>query len=398
MHHSETTTPDQPSGFSNETAAADELPARPRASAPDGQVVGEVELQTQTTDTASEDCEQQAAGEAPRLVTRGESQWIEFSGEDGESYIASFRNKKPILIKLSKPKPDGIASAAIVDYLNCSFPFSYNQDLTQFFSELFAVLGKSFAPATDRGRGIYGYTNSFALGESKALFAFGGNNGTGFLSFCGEACHQIPNWHNLVNYLADVRHAHITRWDGAYDDFQGVRDVNEALKWYQEGLFTNGGRKPAMDQRGNWIEPDGRGRTLYIGSSENGKLLRVYEKGMQLGIPWHPWVRFECQLGNRDRIIPWEAVLEPGKYLAGSYPKALGWISEQQSRIRTLQKTASISYEVLTHWASIGYGKLINLMVDIEGSPEKVIEKLRREGLPDRLNLPVPASPEQAAP
>jgi len=143
-----------------------------------------------------------------------------------------------------------------------------------------------------------------------------------------------------------------------------------------------------MDQRGNWIEPDGRGRTLYIGSSDNGKLTRIYEKGMQLGIPYHPWVRWETQLGNRDREIPWNAVLEPGKYLAGCYPKAMGWISKEQSRIRTLQKTADIGYTSLNHWASVAYGKHINVMMQKEGSAEKVVEILRRAGSPARLTLP----------
>ena len=109
---------------------------------------------------------------------------------------------------------------------------------------------------------------------------------------------------------------------------------------------------------------------------------------MQLGIAFHPWVRWECQLGHTDRIIPWEAVLEPGKYLAGCYPKALGWVSEEQSRIRILKKTATLGYEGLTHWASVAYGKHIDLMMKVEGSAEKVIEKLRREGLPSRLDLP----------
>lgn len=327
-------------------------------------------------------------GDLPRLVTRGESLWHEVIGDDGESYVALFSGGRPRLIHIPKPKTDGVASAAIVDYLNCSFPFPSKQSLADFFSELLAILGSAFAPAIDRRCGKYGYESSFTLGDSKALFAYGGNNGTGFLSFSGESCHQIPSWERLVHYLANIRHAHITRWDGAYDDFAGVHTVDHALRMYLEELFTCGGRKPRMEQRGNWIEPDGRGRTLYIGSSENGKLLRVYEKGMQLGIPWHPWVRWECQLGNTDRIIPWEAVLEPGKYLAGCYPNAIGWISEEQSRIRTLKKTAAIGYDSLTHWASVAYGKHIDLMLKVEGSAEKVVEKLRREGLPSRLNLP----------
>ena len=324
----------------------------------------------------------------PRLVTRGESLWHEVRGEDGESYIAFLKNGRVQLLHLPKPKIDGVASAAIVDYLNCTFHFSAKESLADFFVELLGILGAAFAPIVDRKRGLYGYTHSFKLGESKGLFAYGGNNSTGFMTFSGESCHQIPNWQRLVNYLAETRQAHITRWDGAYDDFEGLRTVDEALSMYRNGLFTNGGRTPLMDQAGNWDHPDGRGRTLYVGCSDNGKLLRVYEKGMQLGIPWHPWVRWECQLGNKDRIIPWEAVLEPGKYLAGCYPKAMGWISEEQSRIRTLQKTASIGYEALTYWASHAFGKHINLMLKVEGSPEKVIERLRRDGLPGRLDLP----------
>lgn len=329
-----------------------------------------------------------AAVDTPRLVTRGESSWKEITGDDGESYIVVAKNNRIQLIHIPKPMTDGVASAALVDYLNCTFPFSTKESLADFFYELLRVIGGAFAPVVDRKCGKYGYEHSFTLGDSKALFAYGGNNSTAFLTFSGESCHQIPDWDRLVNFLANKRKAHITRWDGAYDDMEGLHSVDDALKMYQEGLFTNGGRNPRMDQRGNWVEPDGRGRTLYVGSSENGKLLRVYEKGMQLGIPWHPWVRWECQLGNTDRIIPWEAVLEPGKYLAGCYRKALGWISAEQSRIRTLQKTADIGYESLTHWASVAYGKHIDLMLKVEGSAEKVIEKLRRDGLPSRIDLP----------
>lgn len=327
--------------------------------------------------------------DTPRLVTRGERLWHEVTNDEGQHFIADFSNQyRPKLIEISKPKTDGVANAAIVDFLNCTFPFSSHTGLHDFFQELLSILGHAFTPAINRNAGKYGYEHSFTLGNSKALFAYGGNGGTGFLSFSGEACHQIPNWQKLVNYLEHNLKAHITRWDGAYDDYEGAYSINDALQMYQDGLFNSGGRSPQMDQRGNWIEPDGRGRTLYIGSSKNGKLIRIYEKGMQLGISFHPWVRWEVQLGNRDRIIPWEAILEPGKYLAGAYPKALGWISQEQSRIRTLQKTASIGYDSLTHWASTAYGKHINVMMLKEGSAEKVVEILRRAGLPSRLNLP----------
>lgn len=328
--------------------------------------------------------------DAPRLVTRGESYEIyDVKNDDGESFVVVVKNGRPKAIRIPQPKTDGNPNAAIVDFLNCTFQIKTEFTLHSFFQRLFQILGKSFAPAQDRGIGKYGYQHSFTLGDSKALFAYGGNGNTGFLSFSGEACHLVKNWTLLVNYLEFDLNARITRWDGAYDDIEGVYSVDVALKMYQDGLFTNGGRKPLMDQRGNWVEPDGRGRTLYIGSSDNGKLTRVYEKGMQLGIPYHSWVRWETQLGNRDREIPWEAVLEPGKYLAGCYPRAMGWISTEQSRIRTLQKTAQLGYEALTHWGSIAYGKHINAMMQREGSAERVVELLIRSGLPARLNLPL---------
>ena len=331
----------------------------------------------------------QSADAFPRLVTRGESYEVhEVNGGDGESYIVVLKGNKPKVIRIPQPKIDGIPSAAIIDWLNCTFRLNSNFSLDYFFGNLLPILGSSFSPAKSRDRGCYGYRNSFVLGNSKAIFAYGGNHDTGFLSFSGDSCHQIPNWLALVTYLRDDLNANITRSDLAHDDYLGIHSVDNAMRMYQEGLFTCGGREPSMDQRGNWVKPDGKGRTLYIGSSENGKLLRVYEKGMQLGAPYHPWVRWELQLGNKDREIPWDVILEPGKYLSGSYPNAMSWISEEQSRIRTLKNSSLIGYDALVHFASVGYGKLFNVMLQKEGSYEKVFEKLIREGLPARLNLP----------
>ena len=324
----------------------------------------------------------------PRLVTRGESLNNDNYQNDGESHEIFSRGGKAVIITTALPVLDINPQAAIVDFLNCSFNFE-KISIQGFFAHLLPILGYSFVPAVDRGKGLYGYKHSFQLGETAGIFAYGGNRGTGFLSLSGECCHRIPDWFRLVDFLENDLKAHITRWDGAYDDFEGKHSVNNALRMYQEGLFSNGGRKPLMDQAGNWVEPDGRGRTLYIGSSENGKMARIYEKGMQLKIPFHPWVRWEVQLGNRDRVIPWDAVLQPGRYLAGSYINALSWLSEEQSRIRTLKTTSVLGYESLCHWLKVAYGKQINAMMIKEGSAEKVIGMIIRDGLPNRLDLPV---------
>jgi phage replication initiation protein len=74
----------------------------------------------------------------------------------------------------------------------------------------------------------------------------------------------------------------------------------------------------------------------------------------------------------------------------------MGWVNDELSRIATLQKKAKIGYDALTHNARVSYGRLINLMLQQEGTPEKVIERLIRDGKPARLMLPIP--PEHTGP
>jgi phage replication initiation protein len=97
-------------------------------------------------------------------------------------------------------------------------------------------------------------------------------------------------------------------------------------------------------------------------------------------------VRHEVEWHNIDRNIPWEAVLEPGKYVAGAYP-ALSWVSETAERIKTLQRSDAISYKRLTHHCAIAYGSLVNVMREREGSDAAVLRKLARPGVPRRLEV-----------
>jgi phage replication initiation protein len=323
--------------------------------------------------------------ESPPLVIRGESLEESKFPYSGENYQLISENGRPVLIAHPQPKPDGVPFAAITDYLNCTFPYSPNDDI-RFFSRLFSCLGERFAPAVDRGRPLHFYDDSYSLGNSSAVFGHGRQGG--ILSLSGEACHLVPDWKELIAFLKDDLGGRISRWDGAVDDYKGIHSVDMALEMYDAGKFNSGGNEPTCEQRGNWRKPDGKGRTLYVGKRENGKMARIYEKGMQLGSPWHPWVRWEVELHNKDRVIPWEVLLEPGSYVAGTYPKALAWVQDEMQRICTIQKTGRISYDCLIHHASNAYGKLVGVMMEVEGSPEKVVEKLIRDGIPTRLDTP----------
>lgn len=329
----------------------------------------------------------------PRLVIRGESFSDNLNPEGGESHELLSIGGKAFVIATPLPKLDGQPYAAITDYLNCSFPFM-NGDLPSLFCDFIDCLGDQFSGIKDRNKGFNGWDNSFQLGSSSTILAYGGQNDTACISIPGSACHMVPSWQNLIYLLRDKHKGKITRWDGAVDDFEGVHSVDDAVAMYKAGMFNTGGRNPECSQGGNWIEPNGSGRTFYVGTRENGKMGRIYEKGMQLGEKWSPWVRWEVEMHSDNRVIPWEVLLEPGKYVAGAYPKATGWISKEMQRIRTVQKTAEISYDYSTRCASIAYGKLLNVMMEVEGSAEKVIEKLIRDGIPKRLDLPIVAKNE----
>lgn len=239
----------------------------------------------------------------------------------------------------------------------------------------------------ERRSGLLGFKRSYAFERHGAVFAFGGQNGKALLSLPGAACAVVEDWFTLAAFLRDGLNARITRWDGAVDDFQGARTVDQAVDWYHQDGFTAGGNKPEPSVAGNWIATDGRGRTFYVGRRGNGKMMRIYEKGKQLGDPSSPWVRFELELHNKDREIPFDVLLRPGPYVAGSYP-CMRWVSEEAFRIRTIRNQQSISYGALARWASVALGQFVNVMEEVEGSPEAVIEKLRRPGVPARLILP----------
>jgi phage replication initiation protein len=271
-----------------------------------------------------------AAPASPRLVIRGES--------SGESPGA------------------GKVFGAFTDYLNVTFRVPDWRDFPAgFFYRLSSAVGSAFGCMEPIGRGFHGYAKSYRFERGGVRFAWGGQANTALLSIPGDGCALVPDWPRLCDLLREVLAARITRWDGAVDDYEGRHSVDEAVELYLRGAFGAGGRKPSCDQKGNWIAPDGSGRTFYVGKRRNGKLLRVYEKGKQLGAKESPWTRWEVELHNVDRVIPWDVIPNPPAYVAGAYP-ALAWVTGIGSRIPTLRRTDTISYQRIIFYARIAYG------------------------------------------
>lgn len=311
-------------------------------------------------------------------------------GESARAPAAPGADPQPsprLVIRGESPDPlhGGKILGAFTDYLNVTFKVPDWRDVpSAFFYRLTATVGPAFGAMESIGRGLHGYGQGFQFERGGVRFAYGGQANTAFLSIPGEGCALVPDWPKLCELLRDDLLGRITRWDGAVDDFEGTHSVEEAVGLYLAGEFNGGGRKPSCDQKGNWIAPDGSGRTFYVGKRQNGKLLRVYEKGKQLGAKESPWTRWEVELHNIDRVIPWDVIPEPGRYIAGAYP-ALSWISGLGCRIPTLRRMDRISYQRIIYYARIAYGQLVDTMLEREGSAERVVEKLWRGGTPKRL-------------
>ena len=286
------------------------------------------------------------------------------------------------------------STTAHVDWFACSLyvgdKTNYAHEQIIFITDLLRLLAIAEAQIIETDKGWEGYTYLSKLvsldGRTNyGLIAHGGEsqNDSIHVELNAHGCASITCWEEIAEW--GVSHnAAITRLDLAHDDFLGVEiTIAVALTWEKDGLFRQNGRPPKP-----YLIDDldsGEGKTLYVGHRKNGKLLRIYEKGKQLGDNLSKWVRVELELRNKSRIIPWDALIKPGQYLAGSYP-CLAYLSAVQCKVRTIRKAAKITLTAATMHLKNTYGKLIDVLMKLHHEDANaVINKIRGDGIPKRL-------------
>ena len=261
------------------------------------------------------------------------------------------------------------------------------------------------------GRNNYTYSASLmADGVQAGLICWGGRNLGCFVSFSGVGCEalDLTRLYKEIKHLVGIR---ITRIDLAHDDFKGKKSVNLARKMAKQGLFCpDKGRPPSYMyiESGNLqampsmqktlvkrygLIPD-KGKSIYFGSRTSGKLLRIYEKGKQMGNPNDKWVRWELELHNQDRIIPLDAIINPAKYLKGAYP-ALNFIKGDQEKIGTIAKKYKLSIERCIENHVKQSRKAIKFMTDyLQMKPDDIVHRFTKDlqdfDFPSRLRIPIP--------
>lgn len=277
---------------------------------------------------------------------------------------------------------------AHIDWFACTF-LPGSAGLASIVESVFVI---PRAEWEERVGGWQGYATRIDLGGF-GLLGYGGEHqrGTAHLEINAHGCARIEDW-NAVRVWCEAYGVRITRVDLAHDDFSGEGvSIAQARAWFQEGQFTTGGRAPnarLVDDLGS-----NKGKTLYVGQRQHGKLCRVYEKGKQLGDPGSPWCRVEVELRGKAREIPSDVLLRPSDYLAGAYP-CLAYLSQRQDKVRTLRRSAEIGYARMVECLRTQYGPALNAMLRVEGGdPFAVLEQAMRPGTPKRLqNLPLPTA------
>ena len=303
------------------------------------------------------------------------------------------------------------ANATKIDWL--SFTFDQNLEIEEYvsgFSALFE-LNDLEVITNDLGRGQYGYKNTLdfysRVGKTDtvkiAQLNWGGEsqNNRAYMSINGHGCSTFEHFHEVKSVMEMLHGCKITRLDIALDDLSG-EDLNMdmAKQAFLDGDFNLTANHPKHCLIGDWLNPvPVDGRTLNVGKRENGKMCRIYEKGLQLShskdSPYHHWVRCEVEIKNVDRVIPLEALINTDSYFAGCYPFCANLIAKfnrnnpPSSRIEIQTASTQLSVERLVNYCSKAYGKLVSVLQKAGLEAEEIVTSVAREGVPKRLLSPV---------
>lgn len=286
--------------------------------------------------------------------------------------------------------------SAIVDWCTATFDFDPDtfNGLLRALSfalgyQLQAVEPRALKGFTD-GRTIHAFANGEFVPFATVCWGGESQRGRAMLDIPGSAC-GLVDWPAMRDLIESLPESRLTRVDVAVDLHEGEFTVDDALQWVRAGEFNCKGRNPSTRIDGDWLPvlqgegPSREGRTLYVGKARNGKGLRVYEKGRQLGDASSDWNRFEVQFGNRDRVLPFDILTDPAKYFIGAYPALERVLSVAGERIVTISNTAAITIGRILTWAKSSAGKWLHVLRQSGIEPSELVEAIRVSAVPRRI-------------
>lgn len=238
------------------------------------------------------------------------------------------------------------------------------------------------------------YERSYTLEHKAGFVCIGGQNDTIMISINGTGCtYGKEGWEGHFNaWLGLYCHEpKITRIDLAHDDLYGEYTN---IDWFNDqhtiGGFTNGGRPPAVEWRGDWKKPNGKGRSLYIGSRDSSKFTRIYEKGRQLGDKDSAWLRTEVEYKSRDIFIPLDVLINPSQYFLASYPCFHVFDGQTDvSKFERIEKQNLMTFDQAIEILKNQYGRYLHFfrqVYDDDNALLDVLTDIKNKAVPERID------------
>lgn len=269
------------------------------------------------------------------------------------------------------------------------------------FAFFFAGCGLTLASEWGKGR-FYASRVSIrnAADEHVGLIEMGGatarKDGTATcrIELTGDGCKaygaagsgHAQRWLELRAKLESCA-GRLTRVDVCADDLTGLYPIRLAMQWLEAGRFDNRGQKPKRQLIDDFDSGDGK--TLYIGSRQSEKFLRVYEKGRELGDKESPWVRYEAEFKASNRKeLTLDLLRDPAAYMLGAYP-VLAFIRAMALRIDPTDAAAAACWKSCRRHLKRQYGATLHFIVRHSPDDEalgRVIRTLTSPKLPAWAN------------
>ncbi|AOZ01263.1 replication initiation protein [Cupriavidus sp. USMAHM13] len=214
--------------------------------------------------------------------------------------------------------------------------------------------------------------------------------GTVCLDLSGVGCAAVTDWDAVYATVQDLD-ARITRCDLARDFCAGEVSVDQVESLYFAGEFNAGGRIPVYRKIESGVAGAGAcgGRTLEIGRRKNGKMLRAYEKGRQLGKQDSEWLRIEIEFRCKDRVVDHRILIERDSYFVGAYKALEAFLEADPLRLATDQKTALETQDEIVCERQLDhvqhqYGKLVGYATSIDRYQDvaALVARITRIGVP----------------
>lgn len=227
--------------------------------------------------------------------------------------------------------------------------------LTIIASELLALpITKSYSVCPK------GYRSGRSLNDC-VVIGVDGSSDNCMLSFSGKAfvMSDMGFCERLYQFCKSNPSCHITRVDLAYDDFTGeIFNPQQVERDWQAGLFKNRGQNPKLHREGDLDrgDPHKLGLTIYVGCG--GKVLCVYEKGIELGNKDDDHCRGELRYSSKEYVILPDIFRNPTAFFCGAYP----YLATKLSLVNVDRSLQSINLERCVRDACGSFEKTLRLI------------------------------------